>query len=172
MPGRFNYTQDLWSYSFDYATVDTLVKNQYNTYIVQQKATMEYLVKSRSEKTKKFINAILPSMIRQLGLERSRKFLLIDVCRLEHDKGLTTSLAGLDSYVIALHPAKWQEMGITLAHEMVHVKQLARGTLKADGGDKWWRGKKYSKRTKYLDMPWEIDAFARQELIFRRSLEE
>ena len=133
---------------------------------------MEYLVKSRSKQTKKFINAVLQSMIRQLGLEHSRKFLLIDVCRLQKDKGLTTPLTGLDSYVIALHPAKWQELGITLAHEMVHVKQLAKGTLKSEGGNKWWRGKKYSKRTKYLDMPWEIDAFARQELIFRRSLEE
>jgi hypothetical protein len=133
---------------------------------------MEYIVKSRSKTTKKFIDSILPSMIRQLGLERSRKFLLIDVCRLEGDKGLTTPLAGLDSYVIALHPAKWQELGVTLAHEMVHVKQLAKGTLRAEGGNKWWRGKKYSKSTKYLDMPWEIDAFAQQELIFRRAIEE
>jgi hypothetical protein len=132
---------------------------------------MEYLVKTRSKQTKKFIEAILPSMISQLGLERSRKFLLIDVCRLESEKGLTTPLPGLDSIVIALNPAKWQDLGVTLAHEMVHVKQLANGTLRAVGGDKWWRGKKYSRRTKYLDMPWEIDAFAQQEIIFRRALE-
>ena len=140
--------------------------------IVQESDIMEYLVKTRSKQTKKFIEAILPSMISQLGLERSRKFLLIDVCRLESEKGLTTPLPGLDSIVIALNPAKWQDLGVTLAHEMVHVKQLAKGTLRAVGGDKWWRGKKYSRRTKYLDMPWEIDAFAQQEIIFRRALED
>lgn len=133
---------------------------------------MEYIVKTRSKQTKKFIEAIMPSMIRQLGLENSRKFLLIDVCKLEGDNGITTPMPGLDSYVIALKPAKWQELGVTLAHEMVHVRQLAKGILKAEGGNKWWRGKKYSKRTKYLDMPWELDAFAQQEIIFRRALEE
>ena len=132
---------------------------------------MEFVVKTRSKKTKKFINTIMPSLIKQLGLTNSRKFVLIEICRLDGDKGLTTPLPGLDSYVIALHPAKWEELGVTLAHEMVHVKQLAKGTLKACGGTKWWCGKKYGKGTKYLDMPWEIDAFARQELLFRRALE-
>ncbi len=133
---------------------------------------MEYLVRTRSKRTKAFIDSLMPSMIRQLGLENSRKFLLIDVCRLDGDNGITTPMPGLDSYVIALNPAKWQSLGVTLAHEMVHVKQLAKGTLRAEGGNKWWRGKKYSKRTKYLDMPWELDAFAQQEIIFRRALEE
>lgn len=133
---------------------------------------MEYLVRTRSKRTKAFIESLMPSMIRQLGLENSRKFLLIDVCKLDGDNGITTPMPGLDSYVVALNPAKWQMLGVTLAHEMVHVKQLAKGTLRAEGGNKWWRGKKYSKRTKYLDMPWELDAFAQQEIIFRRALEE
>lgn len=133
---------------------------------------MEYIVKTRSKKTRKFIESVLPSMIRQLKLENSRKFLMIDVCKLEKDNGITTPLHGLDTYVIALKPGRWQDMGVTLAHEMVHVKQLAKGYLRAEGGTKWWKGKKYSKRTKYLDMPWELDAFAQQEIIFRRALEE
>jgi len=55
---------------------------------------------------------------------------------------------------------------------MVHVKQLAKGTLKPLGsGVNIWAGKKYSKKTKYLDMPWELDAFARQEIILRRAIE-
>ena len=133
---------------------------------------MEYLVRTRSQKTRKFIDAVLPSMIRQLGLERSRKFVLIDICNLVEDNGLTTPMPDLDAYVIALKPAKWQDLGVTLAHEMVHVRQLAKGILKAEGGNKWWMGKKYTKRTKYLDSPWELDAFAQQEIIFRRALEE
>ena len=58
----------------------------------------------------------------------------------------------------------------TLAHEMVHVRQLAKGLLRAKNGKKWWRGKLYSNRVKYTDMPWEQDALARQEIIFRRAI--
>jgi hypothetical protein len=62
-------------------------------------------------------------------------------------------------------------MGVTLAHEMVHVRQMAKGILKVENGVNYWRGKKYGKKTKYLDMPWEQDAFSKQELIFRRAVE-
>jgi hypothetical protein len=30
----------------------------------------------------------------------------------------------------------------------------------------------YGKTTPYLDMPWEIEAFSKQELILRRAFEE
>lgn len=133
---------------------------------------MQYEIRTRSQKTQDLINAILPSMIKQLGLTRSRKFLLIDVSKACGDAhGSTTPLPGLDSYVIVLKPRKWQDMGVTLAHEMVHVKQMAKGILRTDDGKRWWRGRLVSKRVKYLDQPWELDAFAQQEIIFRRSLE-
>jgi hypothetical protein len=66
-----------------------------------------------------------------------------------------------------------KEIGLTLAHEMVHVKQMAKGTLKSTkNGVSIWAGKKYSKKTAYLSMPWEIEAFSKQELILRRAIEE
>jgi hypothetical protein len=49
---------------------------------------------------------------------------------------------------------------------------MAKGFLKSKNGYNYWCGKKYSKRTKYLDMPWEQDAFGRQEIIFRKAIEE
>jgi len=30
----------------------------------------------------------------------------------------------------------------------------------------------YTKKTEYLDQPWEQDAFAKQELIFRRAIND
>jgi hypothetical protein len=67
---------------------------------------------------------------------------------------------------------KLKEIGLTLAHEMVHVAQMAKGKLKtAKNGSAVWCGKQYSKRTKYLNMPWEVDAFSKQEIIFRRAIE-
>ena len=65
-----------------------------------------------------------------------------------------------------------KSIGITLAHEMVHVRQMAKGILKIKNGVNYWCGKRYTKRTKYLDQPWEQDAFARQEIVFRKAITE
>ena len=39
---------------------------------------MEYLVEARSEKTRKFIECLMPSIIKQLGLTQSRAKIPID----------------------------------------------------------------------------------------------
>jgi hypothetical protein len=134
---------------------------------------MDFSVRTRSKNTKRFIEGILPSMIEQLGLTRSRKLLFVRVARegLEDHDGLTSHLSHFDAIVILIKPQSFERMGVTLAHEMVHVKQLAKGTLKTIKGVNYWNGKRYGKRTKYLDMPWEIEAFSKQELLFRRAIE-
>jgi hypothetical protein len=64
------------------------------------------------------------------------------------------------------------EMATTLAHEMVHVKQLAKGQMRFLPNEaRIWKGKKYTKKTKYLDMPWELDAFSKQEILLRRAID-
>jgi len=110
-------------------------------------------------------------MIRQLSLGRSRKTLLVTVESCE-GQGATYPLDPIDSYVVVINPGKLKDVGLTLAHEMVHVRQMAKGILKTSNGTNYWKGKRYTKRTKYLDQPWEQDAFAKQELIFRRAIEE
>ncbi len=134
---------------------------------------MEFAIQTRSRQTKAFIEAILPSMIKQLGLSRSKKLLFVKTARegLEDHDGLTSYLEQFDAIVVLIKPQSLERMGVTLAHEMVHVKQLAKGTLKTVKGANYWQGKKYSRRTKYLDQPWEIEAFSKQEIIFRRSIE-
>ena len=127
-----------------------------------------------SKRNKKFVEAILPSMITQLGLDSSRKAVVIQI---EDDgtsnMGSTIPVDALDSYIVVVKPhRKLKDIGFTLAHEMVHVRQMAKGILKSVKNGHTWAGKRYSNKTKYLDMPWEQDAFARQEIIFRRAIEE
>ena len=127
-----------------------------------------------SKRNKKFVEAILPSMITQLGLDSSRKAVVIQI---EDDgtanMGSTIPVDALDSYIVVIKPhRKLKDIGFTLAHEMVHVRQMAKGILKSVKNGHTWAGKRYSNKTKYLDMPWEQDAFARQEIIFRRAIEE
>jgi len=131
---------------------------------------MEYLVEAKNSKHKKWVEALLPSMIKQLGLTKSRKTVLVTIEACD-DQGQTVPLDPINSYVVVIQPSNLKDIGITLAHEMVHVRQLAKGILQVDNGKKFWKGKRYTKRTKYLDLPWEQDAFAKQEIVFRRAIE-
>jgi hypothetical protein len=136
---------------------------------------MEFKVEA-SRRNKKFIEAILPSMFKQLKLENSTKAVVIRVAdECGTNSGITVDLSeATGCYMVVIKPnRRLKEIGLTLAHELVHVKQMAKGTLKSTkNGTHIWAGKKYSKKTAYLSMPWEIEAFSKQELILRRAIEE
>lgn len=134
---------------------------------------MKYFIETRSKRTRAFFEHIVPKMIKELKLTRSRKTLMIKITNqdLETMDGATAPLDVIDSYVVLIKPKNIKDMGITLAHEMVHVKQLAKGTLKQVNGVSYWKGKRYRKNHRYLDLPWEIEAYSKQELLFRRVIE-
>jgi hypothetical protein len=129
-----------------------------------------------SRRNRKFVEAILPSMLEQLKLTASRRALLIRVAdECEDNQGITLDLTqATGAYLVVIKPHRHlKEIGMTLAHELVHVKQLAKGQLKyTKTGANIWSGRRYSKNTDYLDRPWEVEAFSRQELILRRAIEE
>ncbi len=55
---------------------------------------------------------------------------------------------------------------LTMAHEMVHVKQFARGQLKEIEGRtqvRYWMGKKVRKG--YFEQPWELEAFSKERVL-------
>jgi len=142
---------------------------------------MEYDVDADNPKIKKFLDSLMPSFIEQLGLTNSKRAVLVKVTKdLEDDfQGATMNIEVADCMMVLLKtpkrvtPISIMEMATTLAHEMVHVKQLAKGQMKFLPNEaRIWKGKRYSKKTKYLDMPWEIDAFSRQELLLRRAIDK
>lgn len=123
-------------------------------------------------KTKQYIEGLLPSMLSQLSLTRSRQFLHIIVDRDCEPTGQTVPLPGIDTVLVVLKPTRnWIDLGVTLAHELTHVAQFAKGYLKPTAKGRTWKGKFYKANYPYLDQPWEIQAFARQEIIFRRAIE-
>lgn len=141
---------------------------------------MEYDVDASSPKVKKFLHGLMPSFIEQLGLANSRKAVLVKVTKdVEDDfQGSTMNIEVADCMLVLLKtpkrltPSTLLDMASTLAHEMVHVKQIAKGQMKFLPNEaKIWKGKRYTKKTKYLDMPWELDAFSKQEILLRRAIE-
>ena len=141
---------------------------------------MEYLVEATNPNISKFLNGLMPSMVEQLGLTRSRRAVLIKVTDEIEDgmQGATLNIEIADCYLVLIKQPKrvtkasLLDMGTTLAHEMVHVRQLAKGQMKfLPNQSRIWMGKRYSKKTHYLDQPWELDAFSRQEILFRKAIE-
>ena len=140
---------------------------------------MEYKVEARNKKIQRYLGTLMPKMIAELGLSNSRRAVLVKVTKDTQDamEGSTEYLPWADCYIVLLRPPARQTLAstialsTTLAHEMVHVRQMAKGILKVTPRGTFWRGKKYKKSTPYLDQPWERDAFARQEIVFRRAIE-
>jgi hypothetical protein len=131
-------------------------------------------------KAREFLSSLMPSMISQLGLTRSRRAVLVKITSdvPEGLDGATMHIDVADCYLVLIkQPRRLTQlvllnMATTLAHEMVHVRQLAKGQLKYLPREaKLWMGRRYPKKTRYLDQPWEQDAFARQEMIVRRAIE-
>jgi hypothetical protein len=62
----------------------------------------------------------------------------------------------------------------TVAHEMVHVKQYARGELYESSrtAKHRWQGKYLKAEPDYWDQPWEIEAHGRETGLFVRWAEE
>jgi hypothetical protein len=132
---------------------------------------MHYYIEARG-KTKQYIEGLLPSMLSQLALTRSRQLLHIIVDRDIEHTGETVPLSGIDTVLVVLKPTRnWVDLGVTLAHELTHVAQFAKGLLKPTAKGRTWKGKFYKADHPYLDQPWEIQAFAKQEIVFRRAIE-
>lgn len=73
------------------------------------------------------------------------------------------------SFEIELHKTlRLRRLLETLAHEMVHAKQYARGELYvgARNAKHRWQGKWMSNKINYWDLPWEIEAHGREAGLF------
>lgn len=133
---------------------------------------MNFEIQASSKRTKKFLEAIMPSIIEQLGLTRSKKCVLVSVSKNCDHSGLTIPLPGINGYFIGIKPStRPGEVSRTLCHEMVHVAQMSKGILRPTKGGNIWANKFFTEKTPYMDRPWELQAFAMQEIIMRRALE-
>lgn len=98
------------------------------------------------------------SFAKQLGITRLHTVVTVRIhSALTVDRGQSEGLCGTDDgrnfeVDVALH-GNWLK---NLAHEMVHVKQFARGEL--DFGLTRWKSNKYCDNIEYWDQPWEKEA--------------
>lgn len=114
--------------------------------------------------------ALMPSILEQLKLTHVPGMLMISVSSDIENEGMAQKVFGL--YVVGIKTGQTtMQTGVSLCHEMVHIKQLQTGKLRIEEDDFIWNGKRYPDETPYLSQPWELQAFAQQEIIFRRAFE-
>lgn len=119
-----------------------------------------------------YTHLAVKSFAKQLGISRLHTIIKIRLhSALTVDRGHAEGLCGTDDgrnfeVDVAIY-GNWLK---TLAHEMVHVKQFARGEL--DFGLTRWKSNKYCDKIEYWDQPWEKEARRLQQVLVNGFEEE
>ena len=94
----------------------------------------------------------------QLGISRLKNKILVRVHHkvFMNDDGTQALCESLDQRNFVIDVCLYSNWVVNLAHEMVHVKQFARGEL--DSGLTSWKSNKYCANIEYWDQPWEKEA--------------
>ena len=109
-----------------------------------------------------------------------KKNLLVDIAirrNLESREGLLGGVIDTDDTntfeMDICHTMSLRKKLLTVAHEMVHVKQFTRKELThtTKRAVKSWKGKNYHD-SQYWDCPWEIEAYGRELGLFTMWVEE
>lgn len=133
---------------------------------------MKIEVLSRSLEKKEFIEAVAAFYAEKLHIDKSRYSLKIHTISglAKHDKiNGSVMYLGNKQLLLSLESSLSSDKLLqTLAHEMVHVKQYAKGQLKVvypKRGNPYfsWLGKKV--KSNYYESPWELEAFSRERIL-------
>lgn len=139
---------------------------------------MEIQVICRSQERKGLIEGAAKFYAQELNLGNSKFSLTIqnlpNLGKVRNTRGEVFQSGYREIYMVLESRLSWPQMLLTLAHEMVHVKQIARGQYRgrvARNGRllSVWCGK--TVRTEYMKRPWEIEAFRRQEELLGSLME-
>ena len=137
---------------------------------------MKISVEGGSKAKQKFIFGFAQMLAMELKIDRYKNELIIyikpNLLKERNFAGVSGMMDGIVGVGIE-SKLQFDRTMSTLAHEMVHVKQLLKGVLKVervDGKDIfYWKGKEHpTEGLLYVDRPWELEAYSQQEVLVRR----
>lgn len=134
---------------------------------------MNVVLDMRKSDRKDMIEGCITLFIRELKLEKSKSTLFVfSKKNFENETGAAGMVYPYAEGLITMDldsRLSVDKLIQTLAHEMVHVKQIAKGQLSYEGKKIFWKGKRYyPKRMSYYDHPWEIDAWRNEKVLASR----
>jgi hypothetical protein len=124
---------------------------------------------ARNSISKVLVENCLQLFRNELKLQNSRYSLIVVPERgMSVKDGIRGSVFKLGPTVIGMSidtALDTERLIIALAHEMIHVKQYARGQIThgKNLNSKFWMGKKF--RGHYYDLPWEVEAFSKERVL-------
>lgn len=130
---------------------------------------MEIEIAARASVTKTVIEICVELFKKELKLQNSKYSLVILTDRgMSKRDGCRGSVfqVGPKALGMVLDTAvNLENLIITIAHEMVHVKQYARGQIKHGKNlkSRTWMGQK--NKSQYYDSPWEIEAYSKERVL-------
>jgi len=119
----------------------------------------------------RYIKSVSEFCVEQLGLTNSRYNVVVFAAPKRSKVFACTAQTKKDHIFVMLNLIKIppSELGTTITHEFVHVKQFARGLLKQSARAVLWRGKRYEfAKIPFSQRPWEIQALKEQAVLIRR----
>lgn len=127
---------------------------------------------------KKFVDSAVLFFINELKLNKSTwKLLVSSQKNLAIEESWTGAICSpAPGLAVLFLDSKMplDKLLLTIAHEMVHVKQYALGQLRyQQKGNKTvpvWLGH-YVKEDSYYDLPWELQAFGRERLLANKFVQ-
>ena len=130
---------------------------------------MEINISGRKSATKSLLAAGSKFLAKELKLENSTYRLDIltepGMSKNEGMRGVVHKVG--PRYLVMIIDSKldYERLLVTLSHEMVHVKQYAKGQVKSSPSCKtrYWMGKKV--RKDYYEQPWEIEAYSKERVL-------
>lgn len=132
----------------------------------------------RNSKRKQFADVAIAFFTNELNLTNSKWKLLVSsqrnmVSEQSCAGGINCPAQGL--LVLFLDSRlNMQSLLTTIAHEMVHVKQYAKGQLRYQEEKRKvvpvWLGK-FVKETDYYSLPWELEAYGKERLLANKFIQ-
>lgn len=139
---------------------------------------MDIYVYSSIPERREFITKCATFFVNELKLQKS-KYSLSIICKksLRTQSGVIGLVSKVDKNEIAMaidNKLSFEKFLLVLAHEMVHVKQIAKGQYTSDYSTRgnfrqYWCGTRI--KADYLDRPWEIEAYRREEELVSKLLD-
>ena len=130
---------------------------------------MNITINAKSSVTRDLVECALMVFKHELNLSNSKFNLNVyfdrGMAKREGFRGSVCMVGKKDICMLVDPSIDHERLIITLAHEMVHVKQYARGQVTHSKNRKarYWMGKKV--KEDYYNQPWEIEAFSKERVL-------
>ena len=130
---------------------------------------MDIQVLARKSASKMLVETCLQVFRNELKLQNSRySLIVVPKRRMSVEEGVRGSVFKIAPTIIGMSidtALDIERLIIALAHEMVHVKQYARGQIThgKNLNSRFWMGKKF--KGHYYDLPWEVEAFSKERVL-------